>query len=143
MNENKTAPYGALILRVALGILFLAHAWLKYFVFTPAGAVGFFESLGLPGFFAYLTMLAELFGGIALILGLFTRYVSLALVPVILGAIILVHGANGWLFTNPNGGWEFLALWLAALLAQAAIGSGAFALHLNNGKFSFITSPAK
>lgn len=139
MIDHKTAPYGALILRVSLGLLFLAHAGLKYFVFTPAGAFGFFESLGLPGFIAYLTMLAEFGGGIALILGLFTRYISLALMPIILGAIILVHGANGWLFTNPNGGWEFLALWMVALLVQASLGSGAFALNFNNGKLGFTT----
>src|SRR3546814_9634972 len=69
MIDNRTAPYAALILRVALGVMFLVHSlYLKVFVFTVAGTVGFFESLGLPGLFAYLTILAEIGGGIALIL---------------------------------------------------------------------------
>ena len=59
----------ALLLRVALGGLFLAHAYLKYFIFTPKGAAGYFASLGVPGWFAYLTIAAETLGGIALIVG--------------------------------------------------------------------------
>src|SRR3546814_13527733 len=87
MIDNRTAPYAALILRVALGVMFLVHSlYLKVFVFTVAGTVGFFESLGLPGLFAYLTILAEIGGGIALILGFQTRLVALALIPVLLGA---------------------------------------------------------
>jgi putative oxidoreductase len=50
------------------------------------------------------------------------------MVPVLLGAIVTVHGAAGFFFTNPNGGWEFPALWIVALIAQALIGDGAFAL---------------
>src|SRR5690625_1577423 len=81
------ADLAATILRISTGILFLAHAWLKLVIFTPAGTVGFFESLGFPGFLAYLVIAAELFGGIALLLGVATRWVSLALVPVLLGSI--------------------------------------------------------
>lgn len=77
------ANLAATILRVSLGILFLAHAGLKLFVFTPAGTVGYFASLGLPGPLAYLVIAAELFGGIALTLGAYTRWVSLALVPIL------------------------------------------------------------
>ena len=58
------ADLAATILRVALGILFLAHAWLKLVIFTPAGTVGFFESLGFPGFLAYLVIAAELASGL-------------------------------------------------------------------------------
>jgi len=131
MNTNDTttnSANAALLLRLTLGILFLAHAWLKIFVFTPAGAAGYFQSLGLPGALAYLTILAEVLGGIALILGVFTRSVSIALVPVPLGAIVFVHGANGWLFTNEGGGWEFPALWVVALIVQALLGGGALVL---------------
>lgn len=77
--------YAALLLRVSMGIGFIAHAWLKYAVFTPAGTVQYFQSLGLPGPLAYVVMAAEFFGGIALILGLWTRWVSLALLPIMLG----------------------------------------------------------
>lgn len=68
----RNADLAAAILRIAMGILFLAHAGLKLFVFTPAGTASFFASLGLPGPLAYLVIVAELFGGLALILGLYT-----------------------------------------------------------------------
>lgn len=128
MINQHTAPYAALILRVSLGVMFIAHALLKIIVFTPAGTVGFFESLGLPALFAYLTMGAELMGGMALILGVATRWVSLALVPILVGSIILVHGASGWMFGNEGGGWEYPAFLIMASVAQALLGDGAFAL---------------
>ncbi|MBD2748561.1 DoxX family protein [Microvirga sp. BT688] len=134
MIDTRTAPYAALILRITLGILFLAHAGLKFFVFTPAGAAQFFGSLGLPPALAYLTIAAEALGGIALILGLFTRWASLVLIPILVGAIVLVHGKAGFFFSNPNGGWEFLAFWIAALAAQALLGDGALALRLGTAK---------
>jgi len=130
MTDTQTSAYGAFILRVSLGMLFIAHAGLKLFVFTPAGTVVFFAGLGLPAVMAYATIAAELFGGIALILGVFTRVVSLALIPILLGAIVLVHGKAGFFFQNPNGGWEFIAFWIVALVTQALIGEGAFALRI-------------
>ena len=128
MIDNRTAPYAALVLRVALGVMFLAHSlYLKVFVFTVPGTVGFFESLGLPAFFAYLTILAETGGGIALILGFQTRLVALALVPVLLGAT-WVHAGNGWLFTAQGGGWEYPLFLTVAAVVQALLGSGAYAV---------------
>ncbi len=127
--DARTAPYAALLLRVSLGVLFLAHAGLKVFVFTPAGAAKFFGSLGLPPELAYLTIAAEVVGGVALILGVFTRWVAVALIPVLLGAIVTVHGAAGFFFTNANGGWEYPAFWAVALAVQALLGDGALALR--------------
>ena len=128
MIDARTAPYAATALRAALGILFIAHAGLKLFVFTPAGTAQFFGSLGLPGPLAYLVILAEIIGGIALIAGVYSRIVALALIPILLGAIVTVHGPAGFFFTNPNGGWEFLALWVVGLIAVALLGDGACAL---------------
>lgn len=128
MVDNRTAPYAALLLRVSLGILFLAHLGLKYFVFTPAGTAQFFGSLGLPGWFAYVTMVWELLGGIALILGVFPRLVAIAMIPVMLGAIVTVHGPAGFWFTNANGGWEYPAFWIVGLIALALTGDGKLAL---------------
>jgi putative oxidoreductase len=125
------ADLAALILRVSMGILFVIHAGLKIFVFTPAGTAGFFESLGFPGPLAYVVIAAELFGGIALILGIWTTWVSLALVPVLLGSIYAPHGAAGFIFSNEGGGWEFPAFWAVALIVQALLGNGAFALKRN------------
>lgn len=118
----------ALILRVTLGILFIAHAALKIFVFTPAGTAQFFTSLGLPGGLAYLVIALELLGGIALIIGLQVRIVALALVPVILGTIVFSHGAAGFFFSNQGGGWEYPAFWSGALIVQALIGPGVAAI---------------
>ena len=129
MIDSRTAPYAAAALRAALGILFLAHAGLKLFVFTLAGTAQFFAGLGLPGPLAYLVILAEVLGGIALIAGIYSRVVALALIPILLGAIVTVHGPAGFFFTNPNGGWEFLALWIVGLVAVALIGDGAYALR--------------
>ncbi|WP_324753171.1 DoxX family protein [Roseovarius sp. Pro17] len=122
------ADLAATLLRVAMGVLFLAHAGLKLFVFTPAGTAGYFASLGLPGPLAYLVIAAELMGGIALILGVYSRWVSLALVPILLGSIYVPHGAAGFFFSNEGGGWEFPAFWAVALVVQALLGDGAYAL---------------
>ena len=125
----SNADLAATVLRVSMGGLFLAHAWLKLFVFTPAGTVGYFESLGFPGFLAYLVIAAEVAGGLALIAGLWTRWVALALVPVLLGSIYAPHGAAGFFFSNEGGGWEFPAFWAIALVVQSLLGDGAFAVQ--------------
>jgi putative oxidoreductase len=129
----NNANLAALLLRVSMGILFLAHAGLKIFVFTPAGTAGFFESLGFPGPLAYLVIAAELIGGIALIAGVWARWVSIALIPVLLGSIYAPHGAAGFFFSNPNGGWEFPAFWVVALASLALLGNGAYALQKARG----------
>ena len=129
MIDSRTAPYAALVLRVTLGTLFLAHAGLKLFVFTPAGTAKFFGSLGFPPELAYVVMTVEVLSGIALIFGVWTRYAALLGIPVLLGAIFTVHGAAGFFFTNPKGGWEYPAFWAIALVAQALLGDGAFALR--------------
>lgn len=126
MTHSNNAAYAALVLRVALGTMFIAHALLKVLVFTPEGTVGFFASLGVPGWFAYPVMFAELAGGMMLVAGILTRAVSLALIPVLLGSIVLVHGSNGWLYTNEHGGWEYSAFLIAASLSLALLGDGAY-----------------
>jgi putative oxidoreductase len=127
MINQTTAPYAALTLRVALGVMFIAHALLKVFVFTLPGTAEFFESLGLPSGLAYVTVAAELIGGGLLVLGVGTRWVAAVLVPVLLGAT-WAHWANGWLFTAAKGGWEYPAFLSAAALAQVLLGDGAYAL---------------
>ncbi|HVE88415.1 MAG TPA: DoxX family protein [Burkholderiaceae bacterium] len=127
MIDDRTGPYAAFTLRVALGVMFIAHALLKVFVFTLPGTVQFFESLGLPGVLAYATVAAELVGGVMLILGVGTRWVAALLIPVLLGAT-WAHAPNGWLFTAPNGGWEYPAFLSVAAFVQALLGDGAYAL---------------
>lgn len=126
--DLNTAPYAILLLRVSLGILFLAHGLLKVFVFTLPGTAQFFGSVGLPGFMAYPVTLLEILGGTALLVGFYSRWVAIALFPILLVATFKVHFANGWLFTNENGGWEFPAFFAIATVVQFLLGDGAYAL---------------
>lgn len=127
MIDNVTAPIAGFALRVGLGVMFLAHAWLKIAVFTLAGNAAFFESIGLPGALGDAVFAAELVGGILLIAGVWPRAVALILLPVLLGAA-WAHAGNGWLFTNANGGWEYPAFLVLAACVQVLIGDGAFTL---------------
>ncbi|HEX7374007.1 MAG TPA: DoxX family protein [Steroidobacteraceae bacterium] len=131
MASNATqnrADLGAFVLRATLGVMFISHALLKYFVFTLPGTVQFFGSLGLPGGLAYVTFAAELIGGVLLLLGVYGRYVSIALVPILIGAT-WAHFGNGWVFSGPNGGWEYPAFLTVAAIVQFLIGDGSFALR--------------
>src|SRR5579883_162139 len=128
MIDLRTASYGALVLRLTLGVLFLAHLALKLFVFTPQGTAQFFGSLGLPPALAYLVMIGELLGGIALILGIYARWVALGLTIILIGAIATVHIHAGFFFDSKGGGWEFPGLWAVALVVQALLGDGAYAV---------------
>lgn len=128
MIDTRTAPYGVFILRLALGILFVAHASLKIFVFTLPGTAQFFGSLGLPPALGYIAPFWELAGAVALILGVWPRLAAILTIPILLGAIVSVHGPAGFFFTSPNGGWEFPALWIVGLITVALVGDGAFAL---------------
>lgn len=126
MNTARTAPYAALLLRISLAVLFLAHAGLKLFVFTPAGTAQFFQSVGVPGWMAYVTITWEIIGAIALLIGFKARLAAIALIPVLLGAILTVHGPAGFWFTNANGGWEYPAFWIVGLISLALIGDGPY-----------------
>ncbi len=120
--------YAAFLLRVALGAMFVAHSLiLKLFIFTLPGTAAFFQSLGLPGWTAYATFATEAIGGVLLILGVQSRWVALALFPVLAGAT-WAHAGNGWMFGYANGGWEY-PLYLSLLaIVQVLLGDGAFAL---------------
>jgi putative oxidoreductase len=128
MSERSAAALAAALLRVALGVMFLAHSVvLKLMTFGLAGTAQFFVGLGLPAWLAYATIFAETIGGVMLVLGIATRYVALALSPILLGAFF-VHSGNGWVFTAANGGWEYPAYLFILCIAQALLGDGAFAL---------------
>lgn len=132
MSQTQLTDLSALLLRVSLGLLFLAHGLLlKVMTFTVGGTVQFFGSLGYPAVLAYLVILAEIGGGILLIAGAYVRIVSLALLPVLIGAT-LVHLPNGWMFGAQGGGWEFPVLWTVLLLVQAGLGNGALSLPVPN-----------
>jgi putative oxidoreductase len=127
--DFHTGPAAVLLLRVSLGVMFLAHSVvLKLFTYGLAGTAAFFVGVGLPGSLAYITFAAELVGGALLILGVQTRWVALALSPILLGAVVWVHAKNGWMFGNPNGGWEYPLYLFVLCGAQALLGDGPLAL---------------
>jgi putative oxidoreductase len=126
-------PYVPTALRIAVGVIFLGHAYAKATLYTFAGTEHYFVANGFPAWTVYPVFAIELVGGIAMILGLGTRWVSLALVPVMVGAI-KPHVGNGMNFSNPGGGWEFPALLLVLLAVQVVLGSGALALDALLGR---------
>ena len=128
MIDQATGPYGILLLRVCLAAMFVAHAMLKVRTFTMPGTVAYFQSLGLPGWLAYVVVVCELGAALFLLLGIYPRYIALLATPLVIGTIVTVHGKNGWLFTNKDGGWEYPAFWTAALLAVFLLGDGAWVL---------------
>jgi putative oxidoreductase len=128
MTIQTNQNYAALLTRLSLGGVLLSHGLLKVFVFTIPGTVGYFASLGLPSIAAYLTIFAEIVGGSAIILGLYTRLASLLSIPLLLGAL-WAHAGNGWLFSAEGGGWEFPLLLVLLAIAVALQGSGPFALR--------------
>ncbi|GBH24775.1 DoxX family protein [Burkholderia vietnamiensis] len=127
MNPTRLQDLGATLLRVALGVLYLAHVAQTVFVFPLPGTVQFFASIGLPGWLAYLTTAVDLAGGLALLAGVRVRTAALVLLPFMLGAVG-AHWPNGWGFASPHGGWEYPAFWAVTLAVQALLGGGAFAL---------------
>ncbi|WP_134679783.1 DoxX family protein [Paracoccus ravus] len=126
-TENR-ADLAAFLLRVSTGLFFLIHGLIKLFIFTPAGTAGYFESIGLPGALGYLTILIEVGGGLALIAGIYTRWISLVMIPVLLGAAVFGHGSNGFTFSNQGGGWEYPVLWAVVMGALSLLGDGSWAL---------------
>lgn len=119
---------GIAVLRVSLGVMWIAHALLKLLVFTLPGTAQYFASIGLPGVLAYPVFTVELLGGIALLLGWYARQAALALVPV-MAAAAWVHLPNGWVHTSAGGGWEYPVFLVAASLSLWLLGDGAGALR--------------
>ena len=128
MIDARTSPYAALLLRVALGVMFVAHGLMKWLVFTLPGTAQFFASVGFPGYLAYVVTPFEIVAGALLVLGVRTRLVALASVPVLIGAAS-VHAGNGWVFSAQNGGWEYPVFLVVLALVQSLLGDGAYALR--------------
>jgi putative oxidoreductase len=125
--DEKLAHYGAFLLRVGLGSMWIAHALLKWFVFTLPGFATWLGTQGIPSAFAWPVFLLELLGGIFIVLGIYGRYAALVLTPIMLVAA-WTHYPNGWLHTSQGGGWEYPVFLVVTSLAYGLIGDGAFAL---------------
>ncbi len=126
-NKLQSSEFGAFLSRLTLGVILLAHGVLKITVFTIPGTVAYFDSIGIPASIAYLTIGGEVLGGAALILGAFPRLVALLSLPILAGAT-WAHAANGWVFSNQGGGWEFPLLLLVLAVIVLVQGAGSFAL---------------
>ena len=128
MNFKSNYPQsGAALLRITLGLILLSHGLLKVLVFGFNGTVGFFESIGLPAVVAYLTIFGEIAGGLGLITGIFSRLAAILSIPILLGAS-WVHLGNGWVFSNPGGGWEYPVLLVVLAVIVAIQGPGLYAM---------------
>jgi putative oxidoreductase len=128
MTDHRLAPYATALLRIALGLMFVAHSWiLKLAVFGLDGTASFFVSIGLPAWSAYAVFGLEAVGGVLLVLGVQARWVALALMPVLAGAT-WAHWGNGWMFGWTGGGWEYPAYLTLLAGVQAMLGDGAWAL---------------
>jgi putative oxidoreductase len=125
------ASYGAMLLRLILGIVYIMHAYLALMVFGlsgPTGMIAYQAKAGVPvpELATWYLILAHGLGGICLVLGVYTRWAALANVPVMLGAIVFVHLKKG--FWAHEGGYEYALVLLMATLAVAMIGGGALSL---------------
>jgi putative oxidoreductase len=125
--HDRLIPYAALLLRLALGTMWLSHGLLKLIVFTVPGFAAFLAAQGMAPALAWPVVLLELSGGVLILLGVRGHLVSAALLPVLLAAAS-VHIANGWVFTASGGGWEYPAFLLVASVIHAMLGDGAYAL---------------
>jgi putative oxidoreductase len=134
MTEEKQLDVGRLILRVSLGVVFIAHGYLKVFTFGINHAMEVFEAHTvwhiniIPGWFAPPAAAIEWAGGILLILGVKTRLITPLLGAVAFGAGA-VHFENGWNYTSkPDGGWEYgIFLFLCCIVAYL-VGPGKYTL---------------
>ncbi|WP_081669624.1 DoxX family protein [Pseudomonas taiwanensis] len=119
MTNFSPAYLGGILLRLTAGAALLIHSlYLKVFVFTMSGTVAFFESIGLPGFLAWMTLVVEVTTGVMLIFKIKPHIAAASAIPVLLGAT-WAHSGNGWLFSNTGGGWEYPLFWTMTLVSIA------------------------
>ena len=119
---------GLLVLRVVTGVIMIVHGWQKFFVDGIDGVRAFFGSMGLPaaGAGAVAVATIELVGGLLLLAGLGTRIVGALFAAAMIGAIVFVHGAKG--FLAAGGGYEFVLLLAGVGVALALTGGGRFSV---------------
>jgi len=122
--------YGALVLRVVLGAIYVAHAYLALVVMGPAKAIEYLRAIHipLPELGAWYLIVAHGVGGILLILGVMVRWAALANIPIMAAALWLVHLQQGFFVLSGKSGYEYVLVMLGATIAQALLGAGAFTL---------------
>ena len=131
MGRGGLEPYGALVLRLVLGVIYIAHAYLALVVMGPAKAAEFQRAMHipLPEIGVWYLIAAHGLGGILLILGLLVRWAALANIPIMVGALWFVHVQQGFFILDGKNGYEYVLVLLGATIAQALLGAGAFTLR--------------
>ncbi len=131
MGRGGLEPYGALVLRVVLGVIYVAHAYLALVVMGLAKAVEYQRAMHipLPEIGVWYLIVAHGLGGILLILGLLVRWAALANIPIMAGALWFVHLQQGFFIFGSKFGYEYVLVLLGATIAQALLGAGAFTLR--------------
>ncbi len=137
--QARNIELSILILRVSLGVMFVAHGLLKFVVFTLPGTASFFSQVGFPGWMAYPVAWFELLGGVLLIAGVYSRYVAMVGIPILLGALF-THWANGWVFSNTNGGWEYPLFLIVVSVVVALLGDGAYSARAVTSRNRVVSS---
>jgi putative oxidoreductase len=130
VGRGGLEAYGALVLRIFLGAIYIAHAYLALFVMGPAKAIDYQHAMHipLPEIGVWYLILAHGLGGIMLILGILVRWAALANVPILAGALWFVHLPQGFFILGGKNGYEYVLFLLGATIAQALLGAGAFTL---------------
>ncbi|MBS0214126.1 MAG: DoxX family protein [Proteobacteria bacterium] len=129
MNSSRTAQYAPLFLRLILGSLFIAHLYWK-FAILPGGLSRWWVGLasnGYPWFVPWYVFSAELAGALLLIPGIYARWVSLYVLPMMLGAAQFWAVRKGFYFTG--GGAELPLVWSSLLVLQVMLGDGPYHLR--------------
>ncbi|WIM69216.1 DoxX family protein [Corynebacterium suedekumii] len=124
MDKPAVRDAALLLLRLVLGIVFVAHGWDKLLITGLTETTGQFSAWGVPQpkLSAYLVMAGELLGGALLVVGLLTTFVAGALALLMAAAVWFVHLGNG-LFAA-DGGVELPAVLIVALLMIVVFGAG-------------------
>jgi putative oxidoreductase len=131
VGRGGLEPYGALVLRVVLGVVYITHAYLALVVMGPAKAVEYQRvmHIPLPEIGVWYLIAAHGLGGIMLVLGLLVRWAALANIPIVAGALWFVHVKQGFFILGGKNGYEYMLVLLGATIAQALLGAGAFTLR--------------
>lgn len=129
LSQSEKTELAAFLLRISLGVMWLAHAGLKFFVFTIPGFAGWLESQGLPSIMAWPVFLMEVIGGVLILFGIYGRYTSAILLPVLVVAMS-THIHNGWVHTSTGGGWEYPLFLIIASVVHFLLGDGKYSMHL-------------
>ncbi|MGH7024722.1 MAG: DoxX family protein [Caulobacteraceae bacterium] len=142
-RDRSADSYAALLLRLLLGALFIAHLDWKFYL-LPGGFDAWCAGLSHAGYAPYVpwyVVSAEAFGAALLIPGILTRYVAVYAMPMMLGAAWFWLTRKGFYFTKAGG--ELPLVWLALLGLQAVLGDGRFALVRSPAPANFLRRPLR